>query len=127
MKKNKKSGALIFFNALLVLQYLPLLYLILAEFKFIPWYASDASFILYYLLWLPLCITSILSVIVGFFTGSSKRADTMLICYNALVIPLLFLSDIVASAALGYIVSVISIFTIVVFVVRYFRPIISRK
>jgi hypothetical protein len=126
-KKNKKqSGALIFFNALLVLMYLPLLYLILAKFKFIPWYASDASFILYYLLWLPLCVVSIISVIIRFFTTASSRADIMLVCFNALVIPLLFLSDFVGMTVFGYVIAVISLITVIGFSVRFVRSIVKK-
>ena len=123
---KKQSGALIFFNALLVVMYLPLLYLILAEFKFIPWYASDASFILYYLLWLPLSAVSIISVVIAFFTSVSKRTDIMLICYNALVIPILFLSDFTHSVVLGYVFAVVSLLTVTGFCVRYVRLLIKK-
>ena len=117
---------MIFFNALLVLMYLPLLYLILAKFSFIPWYASDASFILYYLLWLPLCAVSIISVIVGFFTSAANRADIMLVCYNALVIPLLFLSDFAGLTVLGYVIAVISLITVIGFAVKFVRSLIKK-
>ncbi|MBQ3100818.1 MAG: hypothetical protein IJC50_07500 [Clostridia bacterium] len=123
---KKRSGALIFFNALLVVMYVPLLYLILAEFKFIPWYASDASFILYYLLWLPLCGLSIITVVTGFFTSAVGKTDTMLVCYNALVIPLLFLLDFIDSVGFGYVIAAFSVFTVIGFIIRYVRSLIKK-
>lgn len=118
MTKNKKGrGALIFFNALLLVQYIALLYLILAEFKFIPWYASDASFILYYFLWLPLCLTTLITVAVSFFSGRRERSRIMLLCYNAMIMPLLFAADFMGSAVLSCLIAAVSLITVAVYAV----------
>ena len=106
---------LIFFNALLLLEYIPLLYAVLAEFKFIPWYASDASFILYYLLWIPLCVTTLITVVSCLFTARFIRSRIMMLCYNAMAMPLLFAADFVGSDILNYLIAAVSVICICVY------------
>ena len=50
----------------------------------------------------------------------------MLVCYNALVIPLLFLSDFVGMTVLGYVIAVISMITVIGFAVKFVRSLIRK-
>ena len=112
--KNKRGNSFLFIlNIFLLIQYIALVYLCLARFDFIPWYASDASFILYYVMWLPLCITTLITIVVSFFTKKFNRTAVMLLCFNAMLLPLFFAADFVGYTALDYILATIGLITVV--------------
>lgn len=128
MSKSKAGHiAFLLFNVLLLLEYVGLLYLILAKFEFMPWYASDASFILYYILWLPLCLTTLIVVVLNIASRVIYRLRIMLLCFNAVIMPLLFAADFVGSAVLNYMLAAFSLVTVVAYYIVAFKIFMKKS
>ena len=123
-----KSGRIVLtvFNILLLILYIPLIYLCLARFDFIPWYASDASFILYYVMWIPLCIITLITITISFITGYFSRSSSMLLCFNAMILPLFFAADFVGYVILDYILAVVGLIAVITYSALFIKSLCKK-
>ena len=104
-------------NVLLLLEYLYLIYIVVSSFSFVPWYDPEGSIVIHYLfLWIPLGITTLVLVSAMFLSKTVYRPRVMLLCFNALVIPLTYLLEL---AGIGWLLTALKILC-AVGVIAYF-------
>ena len=122
IKKNSKFR--IFLNVLILIQYFILLFLISSSFSFMPWYDADLNnSVIYLVIWIPLCVTTLALVISNIATKHIYRARITLLCFNALFVPLTFLIGYVGTEWLKIVLCVITFLTILAYVVSFIRSV----
>ena len=105
-------------NILLIPQYLYLLFLILSSFPFVPWYDRDGSFLTHYLLlWVPLCVTTLALAVCMIVSRVVYRTRLILLCFNALIIPLTYLIEMTGISWILYMLRFAGIISIVLYAV----------
>ncbi|MBQ7646874.1 MAG: hypothetical protein IJS94_06360 [Clostridia bacterium] len=105
-------------NILLIPQYLYLLFLILSSFPFVPWYDPGGRFLTHYLiLWVPLCVTTLALAVCMIVSRVIYRPRLILLCFNALIIPLTYLIEMTGISWLLYLLRFTGMISIVLYVV----------
>ena len=95
MKKSRKV-ILIIMNTLMGLLYLGQAFSVLQTFEFFPWYNEEGSFLMSMaLLWVPLCLVTLVNIILRFCFKEYRKSLICIACLNSLYIPCIF--------ALGYV------------------------
>ena len=112
---------------LLLLMYLPLTFLILSTFPNMPMYDPDGNYLwLFFVLWLPICVVTILCFIFSLVNKKIYRARTMITSYIALYIPLVYLAGYLSSQWLLYISGALAAVLIVCYIVIYIRALRNK-
>lgn len=98
---------------ILFILYVPLIYVSLSLFPFIPWYAEDMSFavLAYLCMWLPLSVITLAISFMNFKIKFVTSAGTLLPCIAAACVPLILLFGYTdtGGAVLIYIFSALSV------------------
>jgi len=123
-----KKGSIfrIVINVLLVAVYLVLGYYILAMYPFIPWHDESGDYLLIYLaLWIPVCALTLILVASIFISRRIYRARVILLCINAVFIPLVYLLGGV-SPVIHYILGGLVLVTIAAYIATFIKSVIDK-
>ena len=106
-------------NVILAVLYLLFIFTVSCMFEVFPWHDADGTYMLYMvLLWLPLCVVSLVRVAVSLVFKQFDKGLASLVCLNAIYIPLIFLLGFVnISFAALKVIGVISVITMILYIV----------
>lgn len=103
-------------NLVLIAAYFIMGYNILSMFSFIPWYDENGGFLLKYVaLWIPICVLTIIIVSSFFIMKRVYRARIILLCINAVFIPLVYF----LSEAFHLILGAVTLITMLAYVIIF--------
>ncbi len=110
-------------SILLTVLYFAFAFIVSCMFEIFPWFDGDGVYMLYMLVvWLPLCIMTLIQIILSFAVKRFNKPLVMLASLNAVYIPMIFLlgfSDISLTAL--KIIGIIAVITMSVYSVLSFR------
>ena len=128
MSKNNGKAGFVFrlvMNVILLVEYLFLLYTVVSSFSFVPWYDAGGGELLNYLvLWIPLCVTTIIILSAMFVTKNVYRPRVMLLCFNALVVPLSYLIE---TSGIGWLLTALRVLCLICVIIYFVLFVISVK
>lgn len=121
MKVYKLFSTLI--TVLLALLYLVFIYSVSCMFSFFGWYDAEGYYMLTFVgIWLPLCVLTLLQIIVSVIAKRFDKPTAMLLCLNALYIPVIFLLGFAdVSLTVFKTIGVIGIITMITYVVVFIK------
>lgn len=110
-------------SILLTVLYFAFAFIVSCMFEIFPWFDGDGVYMLYMLVvWLPLCIMTLIQIILSFAVKRFNKPLVMLASLNAVYIPMIFLlgfADISLTAL--KIIGIIAVITMSVYSVLSFR------
>ncbi len=116
-------------NILLAVLYFAFMLVVSCMFELFPWYDSDGAYMLYMLvIWLPLCVVSLVQIVASVIAKRFNKGFASLICLNAVYIPLIF--------ALGFVnisfetlktICIIAVMTMILYVALSFCGLRKNK
>lgn len=98
----------------------------LSVFDWIPWHDDTGmSQMIMVVLWIPECAISVIHILLMLASGALYRARVMLICINALYIPLYYLIGVLQLSSYASLsaIAVCSVITTLFFAIAHFRSI----
>ncbi len=121
MKAYKFFSTLI--TVLLTVLYLVFVFSVSCMFSFLPWYDTDGFYMLNFaLIWLPLCVLTLLQIIISVISKRFNKPTAMLLCLNALYIPIVFLLGFTdVSVSVFKTIGIIGIITMITYVVVFIK------
>ena len=120
--KMSKAGALVslFLNLVLTALYGMFVYASLGLFAGVPW-KSDNIVIFNYILWIPLCISTVSVIVADFILKKRSKGKIILLCVNALYIPFEIIADFAQSTM--SLTAIISFVTIALYLIIFIKEI----
>ena len=78
-------------NFLTALIYILFIFAVSSMFSFVPWYDESGTYLVYLvLIWIPLCVITLINVLLRLISRDYRRSLVSLACLNAIYIPLIF-------------------------------------
>ena len=114
----------VFLSVLLSILYIILAFFILSMLPFIPWHDAEGNYmLLFFVLWLPVCVISLILVVLSFISKRIYRARLISLCFNAVFIPLVFALGFAGLNWLNYVLGVMVLISMAVYIVMFIKSI----
>ena len=112
----------IILNFVLIALYAVLIFFVLSMFPFIPWHDAEGNYmLLFYIFWIPVCIISLIIVVLNLVNKRIHRLQTIALCFNAIFIPLVFVFGFAGVTWINYILGALLIASVVVYSAIFFK------